>query len=107
MRDEKITKLLNEIGEERESHMRKWSREHDKIHTEGELGLAAACLAAPRQLYENDNSGVGYLFRDPWPWVNGTTATKKGYMTRRRQLLCSAALILAELERIGEDQELP
>lgn len=65
-----------------------WSHSHDDEHKDGSIALAASCYA---------RSGAGSIdaSRDwPWDqeWFKQTTA--------RRDLIKSAALILAEIERI-------
>jgi hypothetical protein len=70
-----------------------WDDEHDDEHTEGELAMAAACYAAPKPICvrpEHDSLPV-----DAWPW----DGDKKPH-PRKRALEISAALIIAELERL-------
>jgi hypothetical protein len=88
---------------------------HDDEHTDGEIGMAAACFAAPEQIYVRANGRRGTTYSDPWPWgyvVRGrsiddadgfrlhTTAERKEGKDRLRQLVIAGALIAAEIDRI-------
>ena len=75
-----------------------FSHEHDCTHTGGQLAQAAACYASTETLYKVRTAERGFVFTDAYPW--GTTEVAKKNKARRRQLIVSAALILAELERL-------
>lgn len=69
-----------------------WTPEHDDQHEVGELATAAACYAG--------NAG-GYVWQGGWPgevWPWPREYWKPS--TPRRDLVKSAAMILAEIERI-------
>lgn len=69
-----------------------WGTEHDDEHAAGELVAAAACYAA---------HATGYVWDGEWPsevWPWNLDSWKP--TTPRRDLVKSAALILAEIERI-------
>lgn len=84
--------ILDEVGRERYRQVSDegWTNEHDDEHDAGELSDAAACYALgdPRQR-------VYQLW--PWSldWWKPTTA--------RRNLVKSAALIVAEIERLDRE----
>lgn len=76
-----------------------WTEAHDDQHTKGEMALAAALYASPR----DDLKIVGHTadvvtFADPWPW--SPHWDKRRTHTRRKRLVIAGALILAELERM-------
>lgn len=76
-----------------------WTPENDDKLTPGSLATAAACYAIRAGIdYSNDPD----LQREPlwWPWP--ATWWKPG--DKRRMLVKSAALILAEIERIDRQQ---
>lgn len=76
-----------------------WSAEHDDLHEDGELALAAACYATPVPLFRVDqDADLGSVEYDPWPWAEEWD--KRQIHDRRRQLVIAAALILAEIERL-------
>lgn len=93
-----------------------WTREHDDEHTDESMAAAAACYAAPRQIYTMHETKRGLVMHDPFPWGhvvrNGraaddpdgwhtcTTAEKKAGKDRVRQLTIAGALIAAELDRV-------
>ena len=77
---------------------------HDDRHTGGELGLAAACYAAPSRMFKAENlAGRGnetfVAYKDAWPWADRFWKPK----SRREDLVRAAALIVAEIERIDRD----
>ena len=103
------------IAEERQRQIEKegYSTTHDDEHAGGEIAMAAACMAAPKDIYElrmTNNKTV--LFEDPYPWGEETysrgekgwhhlsTAEKKKGKKRLRQLQIAGALIVAEMERL-------
>jgi len=90
----------------RQKSVEGWTPEHDAQHEFGELSIAAACYAvnaigAPFQvvesrgpLYESSGEQVGNV----WPWSSDWD--KRDKHGRERSLEISAALIMAELDRI-------
>ena len=47
-----------------------WTPEHDDEHDSGQLALAAACYATPRNLYVKEDFADSFSFSDPWSWGN-------------------------------------
>ena len=81
-----------------------YTPQHDDRHRKGELGLAAACYAAPSRMFvAKPLSGRGYemymAYQDAWPWDSKFWQPK----SRREDLVRAAALIVAEIERIDRD----
>lgn len=68
-----------------------WTPEHDDAHGDGGLASAAACYA----LHTEPIGNVGDYLRF-WPWAAEWWKPRD----RRRNIVKSGALILAELERI-------
>jgi hypothetical protein len=62
--------------------------QHDDAHSDGSIGAAAACYAAPQR---PDGMCPGY-----WPWAASWWKPKD----RRSDLVRAGALILAEIERL-------
>jgi len=99
--------VIAEIAAERRRQVEQegWTAEHDDSHDGGELALAAAAYAYAATLtdeYRRYVSGSfsirnNELLRSLWPssWT-GWWKPK----TRRRDLIRSAALIVAEIERL-------
>lgn len=83
--------VIEEIAAERRRQIERecWKPEHDDEHTGGELAQAAASYAL-RAAGRNDQA------HDLWPWPDDSWNPKD----RRRDLIRSAALIVAEVERI-------
>jgi len=76
-----------------------WSPEHDDLHDKGELAMAAACYAAPEQVYTVKVRNDFYGFHDAWPWDKGWD--KRDKHDRQKQLVIAGALVIAELERLS------
>jgi hypothetical protein len=81
-----------------------WTPEHDDEHTDGDLALAAACYAImakqsdksrTRIMGERTHDGVPFLVKY-WPWSMSWWKPTD----RRRDLIKSCALALAEIERL-------
>lgn len=106
-----MTNAARDVLAERQRQVEKeqWSTDHDDTHTGGQLAKAAAVyawFAASPQLFRDlMTTGGGSIsdtpvFKRLWPWdlqwfkPNG----------RRRELVKSAALILAEIERIDRER---
>lgn len=102
--------VILEIARERERQMAEegWAPEHDDKHDNDELRLAAACYAlgspdisAEVTSYTRNLSGTLRLVRSTvtrtlWPWEMVWWKPTK----TRRNLVKSAALIVAEIERL-------
>lgn len=84
--------ILDVIAErQRQQSVEGWTPEHDDEHCNGELAMAAVC-------YINETGTVNRNGGKPWGWPWDASWWKpKG---RRRNLVKSGALILAEIERI-------
>lgn len=74
-----------------------WTPEHDDLHTDGELALAAATYALPRTWRRH----FGGQSERPacWPWL--AKDWKPTPRDRKRELVKAGALIVAELERLA------
>lgn len=75
-----------------------WTEEHDDQHIRGELGAAAACYAVPSR----ERMHAFNLF---WPvsWAKSwfkPSGAHDDLNARRRDLVKSGALVIAEIERI-------
>ena len=98
---------------ERERQVSKegWIAEHDDAHTDGELAAAASCYAEFASLSDRYRDPQmarisGFLFDDfPRNWPFGWDKSWWKPSTRRRDLIKSAALIIAEIERIDRLHE--
>lgn len=66
-----IEDVINE--RKRQVEEERWTHEHDDRHVKGSLANAAACYAAPEQLYVRVNTNHDIHFIDPWPWPDGST----------------------------------
>ena len=93
--------VITEIATERQRQIsvEGYDAGHDEQHENGELAAAAAAYA----LLQNDGLNNVYVGRTPiadylWPW-NPYGFSSKG---DRRNLVCAAALIIAEIERLDE-----
>ena len=99
---------VERIAAERQRQKTKehFTAKHDDEHIDGELARAAACYAAPVQIYEQRNYQDRVVFLDPWPYrwdacwdkrVDPAACTKE----QRIDLLTKAgALVAAEIDRL-------
>lgn len=53
---------------QRQIEVERFTPEHDDKHETGDLAMAAACYAAPGQIYAVNADANGFTFFDPWPW---------------------------------------
>lgn len=96
--------VIKEIEYERNRQMMEegWTEDYDDKHTCGELAKAAACYAAPydifRYLSPDHTRPLRHLFYDVWPWE--VHQDKRRKHSRRRSLVIAGALIVAEIERL-------
>lgn len=102
-----MNKAIELINKERDRQITDEGRtsEHDDLHTDGQLAMAAACYASPEDIYVErltpvtDGSDIADIdFFDPWPW--DAESNKRTKHDRVRQLVVAGALIVAELERL-------
>lgn len=82
-----------------------WSSQHDDMHDEGDLAMAAACYAATQTIYtRRDLTHEGSVrhpvvtFAEAWPWE--IRWDKRDKHDRIRQLVIAGALIAAEIDRL-------
>ncbi|ELF2006291.1 ead/Ea22-like family protein [Salmonella enterica] len=75
----------------RQQSVEGWTPEHDDEHCNGELAMAAVC-------YINETGTVNRNGGKPWGWPWDASWWKPD--CRRRNLVKSGALIMAEIERI-------
>jgi hypothetical protein len=82
------------ISEERNRQIGKegWSAEHDDMHCEGELALAAACYAC----VSTDVSALQWPAIWPWEWEWWKPSSDS-----IRNLVKAGALIAAEIDRLN------
>ena len=90
---------------------------HDDEHDNGQLATAAACYAAPFQLFQMNHGAEEIQFQDPWPFErrwDGRRRLANGYRAdfrrvptaitpkeRIRELVKAGALLAAEIDRIN------
>lgn len=88
-------KILRNIGAERARQIAEgWDTKHDdRYESDGALGMAAACYAAPEPIFLRIPCGE---YHSAWPWDKDT----RNRYSRIRQLEVAAALIVAEIERL-------
>jgi len=90
--------VIADVVVERLRQLGKWPREHDACHCRGELCVRAAELAlagTDEFLYPAPHLGGV----DAW----GLCAKHKG--DRRKQLVVAAALLVAEIERLDQEDD--
>jgi hypothetical protein len=102
-----VSKGVELIAAERERQVsvEGWTPEHDAEHTDGQMAMAAACYATPKQLYEKivkpgTDQEPYVLFSDPWPWDEEWDKRMRATHNRIRRLQIAGALIAAEIDRI-------
>src|SRR5690606_10766140 len=84
--------VLQQIADERRRQIDKeYTPEHDDQHVNGELASAAAFVALER--------GCKIIPDPGWDWGKRIVSNHCG--DRRRQLIIAAALLVAEIERLG------
>lgn len=106
-----MSKALEDIAAERTRQMdvEGWTTEHDDMHYDGSLADAAACYAATVPVFKAEQlSGTGCepytAYKPLWPrsWADHWWKPKD----RRYNLVRSAALIVAEIERLDRSTTL-
>ena len=85
-------RIIDEIASERQRQINDegYTVGHDDGHDDESISIAAACYALPPELYNRILYDI-----DIWPW-SGQINRKD----RRRDLIRSAALLVAEIERL-------
>jgi hypothetical protein len=85
---------------QRQIHEEGWTAEHDKRHSDGELALAAACYAMPKEhiKYRDRVTFITLKRFVLWPWR--LTWWKPTPDDRIRELTKAGALIAAEIDRL-------
>lgn len=94
-----LTKAERDVLAERAAQRAKWSAAHDDDHDDGALAASAAFLADPS--YQDDPAEAE---DDDLGWAVQLRAKHAG--DRRRQLVISAALAIAEIERLDRVEAL-
>jgi hypothetical protein len=91
--------VLAEIAEERSRQIERegWMPEHDDAHVDGSLALAAAAYARNA----SDPWPDTWPPPDWWPWAAEWWKPRDP----RRDLVRSAALIVAEIERLDREEK--
>lgn len=89
---EDVMKAAQDVLAERERQkaVEGWTAEHDDAHSDGELAAAAICYAFTSVRSQH------HINNQIWPWDSDWFKPT----TRRRDLVKSGALILAEIERL-------
>lgn len=108
--------IIQEINAERERHaeVEGWTPEHDDEHDDGQMAMAAACYADPRNLVVWQEAESAFLsgndggrgdrkllpegYYSAWPWDDEWDKRQKH--GQKRRLIIAGALIVAELERL-------
>ena len=92
--------VIEEIAAERrrQVEVEGWTADHDDAHGSGEIAGAAACYAMHNLHIGNNVLGrnVRQIIRDLWPWSADWWKPKN----HRADLVKTAALIIAEIERL-------
>ena len=95
--------IVEEVAAERQRQIEVegWTLDHDRAHEDGNLAAAAGCYAlnAADQLQPNDfcyDANGAPTSPVQWPWDSEWWKPKGA----RRDLVRSAALIIAEIERL-------
>jgi hypothetical protein len=98
--------VIEEIAAERQRQkdVEGWTPEHDDMHTDGEMAIAAAeyakiGAARYRAIYAQELKSRGEPPPVDWPWESKWWKPKD----RRKNLIRAAALIVAELERLDRN----
>ena len=90
------------IAAERERQITQegWDAKHDKQHSDGELAMAAACYAFPKDIinYRDRTAFVSLKRFHLWPWENRWW--KPTPNDRICELAKAGALIAAEIDRL-------
>lgn len=100
-----MSNFLELVKVEREKQIKKhgYTPEHDDEHTDGSLADAAACYAANSRispLYRVSWTSLGQI-QDIYPvWSWHPQYFKKEKHPRKKQLIISAALLMAEYDRL-------
>lgn len=84
-----------------------WTARHDDGHVDGELAMAAACYAAPFEIFVR-NTCFDVRYVDPWPWDDGDKRPRDEHGQLRtptreeriRMLAKAGALCAAEIDRL-------
>lgn len=106
------------ISEERTRQINeeKWTAEHDDLHVNGQLAMAAACYATPVQLFRldmNSYANKSIIFKDAWPFsdrwdkrrrnARSNTPADPSQVSEEERidfLTKAGALIAAEIDRL-------
>jgi hypothetical protein len=95
-----MSKAVDDVVAERnrQKESEGWTTEHDDQHQIGSLAIAGACYAAhaSTSIYAPNFSDTQNFINRCWPWDSHWWKPK----SRRRDLVRSAALIIAEIERL-------
>jgi len=94
------------IAEERQRqiNVEGWTKEHDAMHTGGQLAYAAAVYAAlPINIYYHDKQYADqHRFIELWPFDKSDLKPSPG--NRIKELVKAGALVLAEIERLQANE---
>lgn len=73
---------------------------HDDTHVDGSLAMAAACYAAPCEIFRVEKDETMESLVDAWPESWDDNWDKRDLHARIRQLEIAGALIAAEIDRL-------
>jgi len=78
-----------------------YDKYHDDCHTREEIAWAAACYAAPEEIWRRDTASRDFLLKDPWPfdWYDKRPVDPTPEQ-RIRSLVKAGALCAAEIDRL-------
>lgn len=105
-----VQQAILDISAERVRQIREegYTAKHDDTYPCGALAWAAACYAAPEQIYRLRVRGNVFgddvpTIEPSWPWKSDSD--KRAKHDRRRQLVIAGALIAAEIDRLDRAGE--
>lgn len=99
----KVPRAIDMIAGERQRQISKegWTPEHDDMHIDCSMSLAAACYAVEgtgaEVVHPDDKEEPEEEGRRGWPW--DAAWDKRGKHSRLRRLVIAGALIAAEIDR--------
>lgn len=96
--------FLEKVWQERQRHINVegYKPEDDDRYIDGDLANAAACYAASCPIFKVANGDI-FPMRTLFPW--NPTFFKKHKHDRKRQIVISASLLMAEYDRIVRAEE--
>lgn len=87
---------------QRQVEAERYSCKHDDQHTDGSLADAAACYAATTPIFKTCSS-IFFPLSNLFPWE--IKFYKKDKHPRKKQLIISASLLMAEYDRLEREEK--